>query len=117
MAPLGKWIFFAATVDTVIKKHCGVRYYLNSASIHYNRDCRDDDFYKLTDPNTIFNVGGVNDPRYPASDREIFANAYATLQYVRLCLDYVPTTQDEFLDLATMESACKVTSTTLMSNN
>ena len=115
MAPLGQWIFLATTVDTVIKKHCGVRYYLNSASIHYKHKCREDNFYKLTDPDTILNVGGIADQRYPASEQK--ANSYAHLQYIRLCLDYAPTTQDEFLDLATMEYACKVTSTILMSNN
>ena len=108
MAPTTQWVFFATAVDASIGRNCGVRYYISGTStVFYKHACRDDEFYSLTDSDTILNVGGIADSRYPASERPIFATAYGRLQYVRLCLDYVPTTQDEFLDLATMESASK----------
>lgn len=107
MAPTGEWVFFATGVDSVARENCGFRYRLDSGlTTHSHLGCRTDDFFPLDDPEAGLNVGGIADPNYPPEDLVYFSqSAYAILQYVRLFLDYTPTTKDEFLNIALMESA------------
>jgi len=110
MFPLGKWVFVATGVDSVGKQNCGFRYHINDGATAFTKlACRSDDFYPLTDPDAILSISGIADPNFPPNELIPFStSAYAILQYVRLFLDYTPTTKDEFLNIALMEPASKI---------
>lgn len=106
MAPVGHWVFFSTGIDSVAQIQYGFRYRLNSgSSTYYYIGTRTKNFYTLNYPTTAFNVGGIADPDYPDTH---FGAAWGTLQYVRLFLDYAPTTADEFINIATMQSGSKI---------
>jgi hypothetical protein len=94
-------------VDSVAQMAYGIRYYLSSGSSTYQHiGSRSGSFYTLNYPQTALNVGGIADPSNPSYT--YFGTAYGTIQYMRLFLDYAPTTADEFLNLALMDSASKI---------
>ena len=99
--------FFGTGVDSVAQTQYGFRYYLSSGSATYQHfGTRNDAFYTLNYANTAINVGGVADPNYP--NQNFFGTAYGYMQYMRFFLDYTPTTPDEFLNIALMDSASKM---------
>ncbi len=85
----------------------GFRYYLSSGSSTYQYITSGSaSYYTLSYPNTALYVGGLADLSYPGY--AYFGSAYGTMQYVRLFLDYTPTTIDGFLNIALMDSASKI---------
>jgi len=100
MAPLGRWVYFATGVDSTAKQHYGFRYYTDGTTIPFQiLTSRTDNFYSLNNANTMFYLGGVPS-NYPD---KMFVSSFCTMQNVRLFLDYIPKTDDEFLNIALME--------------
>jgi hypothetical protein len=107
MAPIGTWVFFATGVNSVAQINYGFRYHLSSGSTTYQfLGSRSDSFYTLSNPNTALYVGGIADSNYVNGNEYGTANGY--MQYMRLFLDYTPTTADEFLNIALMDSESKI---------
>ena len=100
----------AAGIDSVAQQNCGFRYYLSAEHTTYSHlQCRTSDFYDLSDPNALLSVSGIADPDYRTDHLGYFSpSAYAILQYVRVFLDYTPTTEDEYLNIATMEPSSEL---------
>ena len=100
MAPLGQWVYFATGVDSIVGQHYGYRYYTNGTTTPFQLlKSRTGNFYSLNNTNTTFYLGGVPS-NYPD---DMFASSFCTMQHVRLFLDYIPKTGDEFLNIALME--------------
>jgi hypothetical protein len=93
MFPTGQWIFLALGTDSLTNTQYGFRYYPQSTS----------------QQTVFFNTRTVS-PSYNATPSctafwggDTFTSGYGqTLQYVRIYLDYVPSSQDQMINLAIM---------------
>jgi len=95
MFPTGQWVFLALGADSTANMLYGFRYYPQSTTqitAFFNTGTIPCQSYNVTPSCTAF-WGGDNFNTSPGQ----------TLQYVRLYLDYVPTSQDEMINLALMQ--------------
>ena len=94
--PIGQWVFLALTSSTILQKQNGFRYTLPSTStqtvILATRGATSS-FYNLSLSATVY-IGDDNSYN--------IANAW--LHYVRLYLNYFPNSEEEMLNLATLDS-------------
>ncbi len=94
MFPIGGWVFLALGADTTQDMQYGFRYYPQSTAeqtIFYNTRTVPGASYNITPSCTAF-WGG-----------DSFGSSLGqTLQFVRIYIDYVPTSQDQMLNLAIM---------------
>lgn len=96
MLPVDQWVFLAVTTTTISQKQTGFRYTLPSTSTQttvLNSRSPIGSFYDLSIGSSVF-LG--DDPWYSP------ANAW--LQYVRLYLNYYPSSLDEMINLAIMDT-------------
>ena len=90
MLPIGKWVFFALSTSSTLQKQTGFRYTLPSASTQTTALATiTGPFYDVLIDSTIF----IGDDSY-------YDPANAWLQYVRLYLNYYPSSLDEMINLA-----------------
>ena len=95
MFPSGQWIFLAQGTDSTKNMQYGFRYYPQSTAqqtIVYLTRTLSDVSYNVTPSCTAFWGGDT-----------FHASAGQTLQFVRLYIDYVPTSQDQMINLAMMK--------------
>lgn len=94
MFPLGQWVFLALSTSTTSQKQTGFRYTLTSTSTRtIHLETISGSFYDMEIDGTIF-IGGDS----------WYNTANALQQYVRFYLNYYPSTEDEFINLATMDT-------------
>ena len=99
MLPLGKWVFVAMATDTAStpQKQHGFRYTLTDTStqkIVYGTRNPIGSYYDLDNSDSKVFIGGD----------DFHAKAHSVLQYVRLYLNYFPDSEDEMINLATMDT-------------
>ncbi len=95
MFPTRQWVFLALGTDSTVDMQYGFRYYPQSTTeltAFFNTRIIKYPTYNVTPSCTAF-WGGDN----------FITTSGQTLQYVRLYLDYVPTSQDEMINLAIMQ--------------
>ena len=103
MAPKEKWVYFATGVDAEAKQHFGFYYYPNGGNSPVQiLKSRSDNFYSLNHMDTTFNLGGMP-PDFLKEELPRYGSCFCTMQHVRIFLDYIPKTSDEFLNTALME--------------
>mgnify|MGYP000934467756 CR=1 FL=1 len=96
MFPLNQWVFVVLTTSTISQQQYGYRYSLPSTSTRISmveNRTPTGSFYNLDIGGKVF-IGG--------DDYDSPANAW--LQYVRVYLNYFPTSGDEVVNLAVMET-------------
>ncbi len=94
MFPTGQWVFLALGTDSTANMQYGFRYYPQSTTqlIAFFNTRTLPPSYNITPSCTAFWGGDT-----------FLTSPGQTLQYVRLYLDYVPTSQDEMINLAIMQ--------------
>jgi hypothetical protein len=94
MFPTGQWVFLALGTDSTANMQYGFRYYPQSTTqlIAFFNTRTLPPSYNITPSCTAFWGGDT-----------LYTTSGQTLQYVRLYVDYVPTSQDEMINLAIMQ--------------
>ncbi len=95
MFPTGQWVFLTLGTDSTANMQYGFRYYPQSTTnltAFFDTRTLPSPSYNITPSCTAF-WGGDN----------LYTSPGQTLQYVRLYIDYVPTSQDEMINLAIMQ--------------
>jgi hypothetical protein len=95
MIPTGQWAFLALGTDSTSNTQYGFRYYPQSTTqltLVFKTRTFPCSPYSISPSCTAF-WGGDN----------LYVSPGQTLQYVRLYIDYVPTSQDEMINLAIMQ--------------
>ncbi len=95
MFPTGKWVFLALGTDSTANMQYGFRYYPQSTTnltAFFDTRTLPSPSYNITPSCTAF-WGGEN----------LYSSPGQTLQYVRLYIDYVPTSRDEMVNLVIMQ--------------
>ena len=105
MIPVGQWTFLATATSTKIQEQSGFRYSLLPTLELWMRfrtrapPAPDAAFYDLT-PNAILDVGGDHTGQSNSCDCE--------LRYARVYINYYPSSQDEYINLAMMDTGNKI---------
>ncbi len=95
MFPTGEWVFLALGTDSTANMEYGFRYYPQSTTnltAFFNTRTLSSPSYNITPSCTAFWGGDT-----------FYNSPGQTLQYVRVYIDYVPTSLDQMINLAMMQ--------------
>ena len=101
LVPVGQWTFFASATSTTTQKQSGFRYSLPSTSTRsmtFKTRSPSGAFYDLAE-NVMLYLGGDHRGEYEPCRCE--------LRYARVYINYYPNSEDEYINLAMMDTGNK----------
>ena len=102
MVPAGQWVFIAVSTSATLQKQSGFRYILSSTTtqtiVAKTGSPPSGQLYHLA-PNATFFVGGDNNAD--------LLSCNCAIRYARVYTNFFATSEDEFLNLAIMDTGIK----------